>query len=77
MRIPKAGSKCESRKASKKAFAPGSFRWVKSGKGRVLVACPKGQWSKEAGLCRVGLRTHAVVISRKRGAACPTGYKRA
>lgn len=40
-RIPKAGRKCERVVAPKGKFHKASFRWVKSGKGRVLVGCPK------------------------------------
>lgn len=40
-KIPAAGRKCEKVVAPKSAFHKRSFRWVKSGKGRVLVGCPK------------------------------------
>ena len=76
MRIPKAGRKCERRVKAKSAFAKKSFRWVGSGKGRVLVGCPKGKWSERSGRCKVGLRAHAVIVARKKGGSCPSGYKR-
>lgn len=74
MKIPVKGQKCEKRMGRKDEF--GSFAWKKSGKGYVLVGCPKGKLGK-SGRCKVGLKAHAVVIRRKRGAACPAGYRRA
>ena len=38
-KIPAAGRKCERMVAPKGNFHKKSFRWVKSGKGRVLVGC--------------------------------------
>jgi len=92
MKIPKAGHKCERIVQPKSDFHAGSFRWIKSGEGRVLIGCPKKQegkatvWdtSRRKGTqCRfarstktAGTRAHAVITARKAGAACPTGAKR-
>jgi hypothetical protein len=73
-RLPK--SKCEKKVAPTKAFDPKSFRWVKSGKGFVMVGCPKGQWAPRLKRCKVGLRAHAVVTASK-GGRCPVGLRRA
>jgi len=70
--LPK--SKCEKKVAPKSAFAPKSFRWVKSGKGFVMVGCPKGEWSSRAKRCKVGLRAHAVVTASK-GGRCKVGSR--
>lgn len=92
MKIPKSGHKCERVVEAKSRFHPKSFRWVKSGKGRVLIGCPKTQEGRKTVFdesrrkgtqCRfartgerAGTRAHAVVTARKAGGACPTGAKR-
>jgi hypothetical protein len=72
--LPK--SKCEKKVAPKSGFAKASFRWVKSGRGFVMVGCPKGHWSPRSKRCKVGLRAHAVVTASKAG-RCPVGSRRA
>lgn len=52
---------CERKLASKNRFDPRSFRWKKSGKGRVLIGCPKGQWKAKAGECAVGTAAYKVL----------------
>lgn len=64
---------CEKKLQPKEAFDPRSFRWKKSGKARVLVGCPKGEWSKR-GHCKVGMRAHVLLI-RAHG-SCHRGQKR-
>lgn len=63
---------CEKKFQPKEAFDKQSFRWKKSGKARVLVACPKGEWSH--GRCTVGLRAYAI-LTRAHG-RCTRGQKR-
>ena len=72
--LPK--SKCEKKVAPKGAFEKASFRWKKSGKGFILVGCPKGEWMPRKKRCSVGLRAHAVIVASKKG-RCPVGSKRA
>jgi len=92
MKIPKAGHKCERIVEAKSHFHPESFRWVKSGSGRILIGCPKTQegrktvWDasrRKGAQCRfarstttAGTRAHAVITARKSGGACPVGAKR-
>lgn len=65
---------CERQVNPKRAFAPASFRWVTSGKGRVLIGCPKGKWSAKTETCRVGTKAYKVLV-RARG-RCQVGSKR-
>lgn len=91
-KIPAAGRKCERMVAPKGNFHKKSFRWVKSGKGRVLVGCPKKSgglktvWkvsARKGTQCRLassgkraGLKAHAVVTSRTRAGTCRVGARR-
>lgn len=54
--IPKAGRKCEKVIEPKSRFHKASFRWVKSGKGRVLVGCPKKSSSGAATIWKASAR---------------------
>jgi len=56
------GSFCRSVKAPKTAFDKRSFRWKKSGRGFVLVGCPKGKWSPKSATCKTGTRAHEVLV---------------
>lgn len=83
-RIPPTG--CTEELAPKELFEPKSFRWVKSGRGRILVGCPKGQWAPRTkgrvkgraviGVCKVGTRAHMKVTPREGRKHCPAGQKR-
>jgi len=72
-RIPK--SKCREVVEPKSSFDRRSFRWVKSGKGRILIGCPVGEWMPRSKRCRVGTRAHEVVMA-SRGKRCPVGYRK-
>lgn len=52
---------CERKVASKGRFDPRSFRWKASGKGRVLIGCPKGHWKPRAKHCDVGTVAYKVL----------------
>lgn len=69
------GSFCEEKLASKTQFDKRSFRYKKSGKAWVIVACPKGKWSAKTKHCKVGMRGHKL-LAPSRGKACPVGAKR-
>lgn len=45
----------------KSYFDQRSFRWIKSGKARILIGCPKGKWSPKKQRCRVGTRAYEIV----------------
>ncbi len=64
-RIPE--KKCKRTIEPKEAFDRRSFRWVKSGEGRILIGCPKGKWDARSESCRVGTRAHEVVVAQKSG----------
>jgi len=71
---------CEKKRANKKSFASGSFRWgewqrCKHGLCRQLFACPVGKWMPRKKLCRADMRVYAS-ITKTRGSKCPRGYKR-
>lgn len=59
----------------KRAFDPRSFRWLKRGKAKVLIGCPKGKWDARAERCKVGTRAHVVERPTK-GSRCPRGQRR-
>jgi len=46
--------------APKSKFDPRSFRWKRSGKAMILIACPKGKWNARTSRCRVGTRAYEV-----------------
>jgi hypothetical protein len=73
--IPKAGKGCVQRVNPLSAFDKRSLRWVKSGRGRVLVGCPRGEYLD--GACQVGLRAYEVVTPLRRGQKrCELGKRR-
>ncbi len=49
---------------SPSSFDPKSFRTVRSGRARVVVGCPKGQWDPSRGICKVGTRAQAILRPR-------------
>ena len=83
-KLPK--SKCERILEPKGSFAPRSFRWIKSGRGRLLIGCPLGKWSatgtktikgrKVTGVCKVGTKVHIKVTPKEGRTRCPPGQKR-
>jgi len=54
---------CEVQAAPRATFAPQSFRWIRSGKARVLIGCPKGEWKRNR--CAVGTRAYKVLVPTK------------
>ena len=68
-----SGSFCEQVKAPKSTFDKRSFRWVKQGKHRVMIGCPKGKWKSRKQRCAVGTRAHVVLV--KTTGACKIGKK--
>lgn len=69
------GTFCEEKLASKGKFDKRSFRYKKSGKAWVLIACPKGKWNMKTQRCRVGTRAQKV-LAPSHGRSCPVGSKR-
>lgn len=68
---------CEKAVAPKKRFAPASFRWVPSGKSRVLVGCPRGKWKPRKQRCKVGTQAYKVLTPAKgKRKSCPVGTRR-
>jgi hypothetical protein len=68
---------CEKAVAPKKKFEPKSFRWVQSGKSRVLIGCPRGKWRPRKMRCRVGTAAYKVLSpARGKRKACPVGTRR-
>lgn len=67
------GSYCESAAlyGGKSHFAAGSFRWKASGKARILVGCPRGQWSRRAKRCKVGMTAYKILTPTPASGRCP------
>ena len=63
---------CERQKAPKSRFDSRSFRWVLSGRGRILVGCPRGKWQPRAQRCSVGTRAYKVLMP---GGTCAGGRR--
>lgn len=57
---------CERTVNPKSIFDARSFRWIRSGKARVLVGCPKGKWAVRKARCKVGLKARAILVPRPR-----------
>lgn len=82
--VPPAG--CTEELNPKEMFDKRSFRWIKSGRGRILVGCPKGEWAprttktvkgrKVMGVCKVGTMAHMKVTPKEGRTRCPPGQKR-
>ena len=69
------GTFCEERVAPKTKFDRRSFRYKKSGKAWILIACPRGKWNAKTDRCKVGTRAHKV-LAPAHGRTCPIGSKR-
>jgi hypothetical protein len=69
------GRFCETKKGRKTSFARRSFRWKKSGRAWLLIACPKSKWKSRSERCSVGTRAYAVLVRAKKGQACCEGRK--
>lgn len=72
-KLPK--NKCK-KTLSKRAYAKGSPRWVKRGKAYLLIACPRGKWNASTERCKVGTFAVEEVKASRKGASCPTGYRK-
>lgn len=69
-RMPK--NKCKQRVTTRK----GTIVGMKKVKGTILViACPRGKLDKE-GSCKVGTFVVEKIKASRKGAACPTGYRK-
>ncbi len=62
---------CERIKAPKSRFAKGSFRWKKSGRAWLLLACPKVDWNRKTERCG-GMRAYAILTPKRKG-RCTVG----
>ncbi len=68
---------CEKAVAPKKKFEPKSFRWVQSGKSRVLIGCPRGHWKPRKMKCGVGTAAYKVLSPAKgKRLTCAVGMRR-
>jgi len=68
------GCHCKEVVAPKSKFDKRSFRWKKSGRGLILIGCPKGKWNARTQRCKVGTRAHEVLHRAKK--RCPAGERR-
>lgn len=53
------GKRCK-RLAPKGSFDARSFRWKRSGKAMILIACPIGKWSPRKERCKVGTQAYEI-----------------
>lgn len=60
---------------SKAKVDPRSFRWIFSGKAKVLIACPKSAWNDRAKRCASGTRAYKILTKPKHG-RCKAGAKK-
>lgn len=51
---------CKRVVANKRKFDRRSFRWKRSGRAKVLVACLRGRWNNRTKRCAVGTRAYEV-----------------
>jgi len=65
------GTFCERVVTPKRAFAPRSFRWKRSGKAWVMIGCPLGKWRN--GSCSAGTKAHVILVP---GGRCGRGERR-
>ena len=65
---------CEKKQGKQSAFDRRSFRWIRRGKAKILIACPRGKWNAPTDRCRVGTRAYAV-LTPARGGRCKAGRK--
>jgi hypothetical protein len=67
---------CERKGTISKAQAdPRSFRWLESGKAKVLIACPKGSWNDRAQRCATGIAAYKILTKPKNG-RCKMGARK-
>jgi len=65
-------TECRYRQASPAKFDPRSFRSKQvSSRTRLIVACPKGEWSSKAKRCKVGMELQSLIRKRTAEGACP------
>jgi len=64
---------CKKVVANKRRFDRRSFRWKRSGRAMVLVACPRGHWNNRSQRCRVGTRAQKVLVQSN--GACHIGER--
>lgn len=55
---------------NKEHFDRRSFRWVKSGKARVLIGCPKGEWNNRTKSCNVGTVGYKRLVPPRKNGSC-------
>jgi hypothetical protein len=55
---------------TKEHFDPRSFRWVKSGRARVLIGCPKGEWNARSKSCKVGTVGYKRLVPALQNGTC-------
>ena len=65
---------CEAQLAARRSLDPRSFRWIKSGKAKLLVGCPRGSWLARKQRCKVGTRAYKKLVPAD--GACPRGQRR-
>ncbi len=66
---------CEARLNPKSAFDPRSFRWIWSGKARLLIGCPRGEWKVRAKRCTVGTKAYKILRWGRSGVRCRVGRR--
>lgn len=49
---------CKKKLAKKSSFDARSFRWIKRGRTKILIGCPRGKWNVKSERCRVGTRAY-------------------
>ena len=60
---------------SKAKVDPRSFRWIFSGKGRILIACSRGSWNDRKQRCAAGIAAYKILTKPKHG-RCKAGAKK-
>jgi len=71
-RIEKTKTECRKRVKDPKKFDKRSFRSKRlSKRTRILVACPKGQYSSKLKRCKVGMQTQSIIKKKNKDGSCP------
>lgn len=70
------GTFCERVENPKSKFDSRGFRWMTSGRARILIGCPKGKWQPRKKHCTVGTKAYVLLTPVKKGKRCPVGSKR-